>query len=155
MSYELRRGEYLISTDAALLDRDAIYAELSTSYWSPGIPRELVDRGLNNSIPFGLYDTSTNPRTQVGLARVITDKASFAYLSDVYITKAYRGQGLSKWLVETILAHPELQGLRRFCLLTRDAHGLYAKYGFKPMPDPTRYMERRDVESYTQAPKPR
>lgn len=149
MTYDQRRDHFLISTDIALLDRDAIYAELSTSYWSPDIPREVVERGLDNCMVFGLYDTSTRPRTQVGLARVITDKATFAYLSDVYITKTYRGQGLSKWLVETILAHPELQGLRRFCLLTRDAHGLYAKYGFKPMPDPTRYMERWDPEVYT------
>lgn len=149
MPYESKRHPFLISTDTTLLDRDAIYTELSTSYWSPGIPREVVERGLDNSMVFGVYDTSTQPQRHIGLARVITDKATFAYLADVYITKDYRGRGLSKWLVEVILAHPELRGLRRFCLLTRDAHGLYAKYGFKPMPDPTRYMERWDPEVYT------
>jgi GNAT superfamily N-acetyltransferase len=159
MPSESRRGSFLISTDRALLDLNAVHLALSTSYWSPGIPRDVVARGLQNCMCFGVYDTasprpsSTLPR-QIGLARVITDKATFAYLSDVYIIEEYRKQGLSKWLVESILAHPELQGLRRLCLLTRDAHGLYARYGFKPMPDPTRYMElwNPDVYKETNAP---
>lgn len=156
MIYEARRGAFLISTDPGLIDRDAVHQELSASYWSPGIPREVVERGLDNCLCFGVYDTAPSTRPQqIGLARVITDKATFAYLSDVYIAKPYRGQGLSKWLMEVILAHPDLQGLRRFCLLTQDAHGLYAKYGFKPMPNPTRYMERWDPEVYTRGQGPR
>ena len=152
-----RHDSFLISLDPDLLDLDAIHLALSTSYWSPGIPREVVQRGLKNCMAFGVYDTasprrnSTKPR-QIGLARVITDKATFAYLSDVYIIKEYRGRGLSKWLIETILAHPDLQGLRRICLLTRDAHGLYARYGFRPMPDPTRYMELWNPDVYKPAP---
>lgn len=85
---------------------------------------------------------------QVGFARIITDFASYAYLCDVFILESHRGQGLSKWLMEFIIAHPDLKGLRRFCLMTRDAHGLYAQFGFAPMPDPSRYMERVDRESY-------
>lgn len=144
----------LLSTDPALLDVDAIHAFLAACYWSPGIHRTRVERALANSICFGVYDTGVR-RTdgagpaQVGLARVISDLASYAYLCDVYILETHRGRGLSKWLIESILAHPDLQGLRRFCLMTRDAHGLYQKYGFTPMPDPTRYLERVDRESHT------
>jgi GNAT superfamily N-acetyltransferase len=147
-SYQAQRDGFLISTDSALIDLDIVHGELTRLYWSVGIPRETVSRGIRNSLTFGLYDRNARPRTQVGFARVITDKATFAYLSDVFVIEPYRGRGLSKWLVEVILAHPELQGLRRFCLLTRDAHGLYEKYGFKPMPDPSRYMELWDPEVY-------
>lgn len=153
MVYEAERNGFRISTDPSLIDLDAVHRVLASVYWSEGIPRETVRRGIEGSLTFGVYDTS-RPRPgalraheQVGFARVITDTATFAYLSDVYIIDECRGRGLSKWLVETILAHPELQGLRRFCLLTRDAHGLYARYGFKPLEDPGRYMEiwYRDV----------
>lgn len=143
-----------ISTDPSLLDLDAIYAFLSTCYWSPGIARERVERAIRNSMCFGAYDTDQpragNPSkpSQVGFARVITDRATYAYLCDVFVLESHRGRGASKLLMRTITEHPDLQGLRRFCLMTRDAHGLYSQFGFGPTPDPTRYMERLDRESY-------
>ncbi|HYE03575.1 MAG TPA: GNAT family N-acetyltransferase, partial [Phycisphaerales bacterium] len=126
------------------LDLEAVHAYLSRSYWAAGVPIEVVRRAAAHSLCFGVYHADG----QVGFARVITDRATFAYLSDVFVLEAYRGRGLSKWLVETILAHPDLRGLRRFCLLTRDAHGLYARYGFRPLADPRRYMERWDPDVY-------
>lgn len=143
-----------ISTDTSLLDIDVIYTFLSTCYWSPEIARERVERAIRNSMCFGVYDTdlprNTDPSkpSQVGFARVITDRATYAYLCDVFILESHRGRGASKLLMRTIVEHPELQGLRRFCLMTRDAHALYSRFGFGPTPDPTRYMERLDRESY-------
>ena len=139
-----RVNTYDISTDPSRLQLDAIHAYLVRSYWSPGIPRELVARAIENSLCFGLYLGDA----QVGFARVVTDKSSFAYLADVYVLEEHRGQGLSKRLVETIQAHPDLQGLRRFMLATRDAHGLYAQFGFKPLAAPERVMERRVVPAW-------
>jgi len=141
------RGQYLISTDPARINLDAVHAMLSRAYWCLGIPKPTVARALANSIPFGIYDTSKTPHAQVGIARIITDKATFAYLCDVFIEESHRGHGLSKWLVEVIIAHPDLQGLRRICLLTRDAQGLYDRYNFGPLAPTTTYMERviRDV----------
>ncbi|MBC7683388.1 MAG: GNAT family N-acetyltransferase, partial [Ferruginibacter sp.] len=118
-----QRGDYTINTDPQRLDLAAVHAFLSQSYWSPGIARERVARAAANSLCFGLFHSGQ----QVGFARVVTDKTNFAYLADVYILEAHRGQGLSKWLMETILAHADLQGLRRFMLTTRDAQGLYAQ----------------------------
>jgi GNAT superfamily N-acetyltransferase len=145
MEHESRRDGFLISTDRSLIDLEAVHSVLSNIYWSKGIPKEIVWRGIEGSITFGVYNTiapqARSPGKQVGFARVITDAATFAYLSDVYVIDEYRGRGLSKWLMEVILAHPQLQGLRRFCLLTRDAHGLYARYGFKGLDDPKAYME--------------
>lgn len=144
----------LISTDNTLLDLDTIHAFLSTCYWSPGIARERVERAINHSLCFGVYDSelprASNPTlpTLIGFARVVTDHASFAYLCDVFILPTHRARGHSKLLMQHILQHPALQGLRRFCLMTRDAHTLYTQYGFTPMPDPTRYLERTDRESY-------
>ena len=134
-----RVNTYDISTDPSRLQLDAIHAYLTRSYWSPGVPRDVVARAIANSMCFGIYLGDA----QVGFARVVTDKASFAYLADVYVLEEHRRQGLSKRLVETIQAHPELQGLRRFLLATRDAHGLYAQFGFKPLAVPERMMERR------------
>jgi GNAT superfamily N-acetyltransferase len=134
----LRAGDYTISCDRARLDVAAIHAYLTTSYWSPGIPREIVERGIEHSLPFGVY----RGEEQVGFARVITDRATFAYLADVYILEPHRGQGLSKRLMEYVLAHPDLQGLRRFMLATRDAHGLYRAFGFTPLNDASRILER-------------
>ncbi len=143
-----------VSTDPSLLDLGVIHGFLSTCYWSPGIARERVERAIRNSMCFGVYDTD-QPRTgdpskpsQVGFARVITDRATYAYLCDVFVLESQRGRGASKLLMRTVVEHPDLQGLRRFCLMTRDAHGLYAQFGFGPTPDPTRYMERVDRESY-------
>lgn len=131
------RAGYEISTDPARLDLEAIHAYLTHSYWAEGISRELVARSLAGSLAFGLYAGAR----QIGLARVITDRATFAYLCDVYVLEEFRGQGLGRWLMETVVAHPELQGLRRFTLVTRDAHGLYASLGFGPLARPEGYME--------------
>jgi len=130
---------YDISTDKSRLQLPAIHAYLTRSYWSPGIPPDVVARAIANSMCFGIYLGDA----QVGFARVVTDKASFAYLADVYVLEEHRGQGLSKRLVETIQAHPELQGLRRFMLATRDAHGLYAQFGFASPARPENLMEMR------------
>ena len=123
---------YAISTDANRLDREVIHAFLSGSYWAKGIPREVLDRAIANSLCFGVYEGTR----QVGFARVITDKATYGYLADVFVLESHRGKGLGKWLVEVILAHPELSGLRRWGLVTWDAHGLYAQHGFGPLSRP-------------------
>jgi GNAT superfamily N-acetyltransferase len=136
---EWQRGEYLLSTDARRLDVDVIHRFLSEeSYWAPGIARELVERSIENSICFGLYEGGR----QVGFARVITDRAAFAYLADVFVLPHHRGRGLGKWLIEMVLSYPDLQNLRRFFLGTADAHSLYERYGFRPI-DPARMMELR------------
>jgi GNAT superfamily N-acetyltransferase len=136
---EWRRGEYLISTDAQQLDLDLIHRFLSEdSYWAPGVTREVVERSIENAICFGLHRASE----QVGFARVITDRAAFAYLADLFVLPDHRGRGLGKWLVETVLSHPDLQNLRRFFLGTADAHSLYERYGFRPI-DSSRMMELR------------
>lgn len=144
MSEAKRRGEYIITTDRQTLDLGAIHDFLTRSYWSPGVPIEVVERAVANSLCFGLF----HRRDQVGFARVVTDKATFAYLADVYVLDAHRGQGLSKWLLEVILGHEDLQGLRRFMLATRDAHGLYAQFGFKELENPSRLMEILDADVY-------
>lgn len=143
-----------VSTDQSLLDLNAIHGFLSTCYWSPGIARERLERAIAHSLCFGVYDTgepracdSTKP-AQIGFARVVTDQATYAYLCDVFVLESHRGRGASKLLMRTIIEHPDLQGLRRFCLMTRDAHGLYSQFGFAACADPTRYMERLDRESY-------
>jgi GNAT superfamily N-acetyltransferase len=155
MVYEVSRDGFVISTDPARIDVDVVHGFLSKSYWTPGIPRSVVERGMAGSLCFGVYedggggrDARPTPRAQIGYARVITDRATFAYLADVFILEPWRGRGLSKWLVETIMAHPELQNLRRWCLLTRDAQGLYARYGFKELSGPPTYMERKDADVY-------
>ncbi|WP_374165180.1 GNAT family N-acetyltransferase [Arcticibacter sp. MXS-1] len=127
-----------ISTDPALLDIQVIYHFLSNnSYWAKNIPMDVVERAIENSLCFGVYDGDD----QVGFARVITDHATFAYLADVFIVPAYRGRGLSKKMVSAILEHPSLQGLRRWMLGTADAHGLYEQFGFKPLARPERFLE--------------
>ena len=139
------RGAYSISTDPALLDRPLIHAFLSRSYWAGGIPRETVDRSIENALCFGVYEGAS----QVGFARVITDRATFAYLADVFVLESHRGRGLAVWLMEAIRSHPDLQGLRRWILMTRDAHGLYEKSGFRTIEDPRRCMEIVDRDVYT------
>jgi N-acetylglutamate synthase-like GNAT family acetyltransferase len=138
---EARRGHYTISTDPARIDLEAVRRLLDSSYWAAGTPAATVRKCVENALTFGLYDESSRPARQVGVARVITDRSTFAYLSDVIIEDGHRGQGLSKWLVETILAHPDLQNLRRIALLTKDAQSLYARYGFRHLDDPSWYME--------------
>lgn len=142
---EWTRGEFVISTDRARLDVEAVHRFLSTeSYWSPGIPLEVVRRAIEHSLAFGVYRGGE----QVGFARVVTDFTTFAYLADVFILASLRGQGLSKWLMEAIQSHPDLQGLRRWMLATRDAHGLYAQHGFRPLKAPELFMERHDPDVY-------
>ena len=142
---EATRGGYKISTDPSQLDRNLIHEFLASSYWAAGIPRAVVDRSIENSLAFGVY----GPGGQVGFARVITDRATYAYLADVFVVDAHRGKGLGKWLMEVIRSHPDLQGLKRFVLVTRDAHGLYADYGFTPLAHPERSLEAFDPEIYT------
>jgi GNAT superfamily N-acetyltransferase len=133
---EWERDGFVISTDAERLDRDLIHSFLRTAYWSPNVPREIVERSIENSLNFGLYETSGS---QVGFARMVTDRAAFGYLADVFVLEPHRGRGLGKWLVETVLAHPDLRGLRRITLGTQDAHSLYERYGFRPA-DPRRLL---------------
>lgn len=138
--FAARRGSWSISTDPRKLDVDAVHAYLSRSYWAENIPRELVAKSIAGSLCFGLYDGEHDDR-QVGFARVITDRATFAYLCDVYVLEEHRGKGLGKWLMAAVTSHPDLQGLRRWSLVTRDAHGLYEPFGFTPLASPERYME--------------
>ncbi|CAN5280728.1 GNAT family N-acetyltransferase [soil metagenome] len=139
---------YAISTDRQRLDVAAIHAYLTQSYWSPGVPRTVVERAIANSFCFGVYRDAE----QVGFARVVTDKATFAYLADVFILAPHRGQGLSKWLMEVITGHEDLQGLRRFMLGTKDAHSLYAKFGFTALANPARMMEILKPDVYRSPP---
>lgn len=137
------REEYIISTDPAKFDFEAIHAYLVRAYWSQGIPRKTMERAIANSLCFGLL----HGKAQIGFARVVTDSATFAYLCDVYILEDYRGKGLGKWLMECVMSHPSLQGLRRFSLATRDAHGLYRQFGFRELSKPESAMEilRSDI----------
>jgi GNAT superfamily N-acetyltransferase len=144
---EWRRGEFTISTDPGRIDLDVVHGYLSESYWAPGIPRELVARSIANSLPFGIY----HGPAQVGFARVITDRATFAYLADVFVLEEERGRGLGKWLMEVIMAHPELQGLRRWMLATRDAHGLYRQHGFEEVANPQALMQILRINLYRPA----
>lgn len=140
----LLRDGFSISTDKQHLDEELIFRFLQEeAYWSKGIPRETVRKSIDHSLCFGMY--SGNPvmeqAQQVGFARVISDFATFAYLGDVFVIPEYRGRGLSKWLVSSILEHPDLQGLRRFMLATYDAHGLYRQFGFEPLDQPDRFLQ--------------
>ncbi len=136
-------GEYSVSTDSSRLNLDAIHAYLVRAYWCEGIPRQTLERAIANSLCFGLF----HGIEQVGLARVITDSATYAYLCDVYVLEGHRGKGLAKWLMECVMTHPALQNLRRFSLATRDAHGLYRQFGFRQLSKPESKMEilRPDV----------
>jgi GNAT superfamily N-acetyltransferase len=147
MPVNANHGEYQMSTDRQRIDIAAVHAFLTQSYWSPGIPRGVVERAIENSLCFGVYFGAQ----QVGFARVITDKATFAYLADVFIIESHRGKGLSTWLMEFVTAHEELQGLRRFLLATKDAHALYAKFGFEALGNPSRIMENLKPDVYRQA----
>jgi GNAT superfamily N-acetyltransferase len=144
MSTEWERDGFIISTDPARIDLDVVHEFLAGSYWAEGIPREVVRRSIEHSLCFGLYQD----RRQIGFARVITDRATFAYLGDVFVLEAFRGRGLALWLLEVIQAHPELQGFRRWVLLTRDAHALYRQAGWSSLAAPDRYMERWFKDAY-------
>lgn len=147
-SQEYHRREFTISTDPARLNLDVIHRFLADSYWAKGIPREVVARSIENSLCFGLYAEGK----QVGFARVISDYATYAYIGDVFVLESHRGLELGKWLMECILQHPRLQGLRRWALATRDAHGLYAQFGFTPLHVPERHMEIHNPTVYERQP---
>jgi GNAT superfamily N-acetyltransferase len=136
--------EYSISTERSRLDLDVIYKFLTKCYWAEGVSRHIVERSIENSLCFGVFAQDR----QVGFARVITDYATYAYIGDVFIVESHRGQGLSRRLMQTIMEHPQLQGLRRWSLVTRDAHGLYEEFGFTPLADPEKYMERHNPDVY-------
>ncbi|MFT4153303.1 GNAT family N-acetyltransferase [Parafilimonas sp.] len=146
-TYEVRNEMYAITTDTSKLDVNVIHQYLSEeSYWAQGMPRDVVEKSIDNSLCFGLYYNDA----QVGFARLITDCATFAYLADVFILHEHRGKGLSKWLMEAIQAHPELQNLRRWLLTTKDAHGLYEQAGWTKVPDDYiyRFMMRHNPDVY-------
>jgi GNAT superfamily N-acetyltransferase len=127
-----------LTTDAARVDLELVHGFLRDSYWARGVTRDVVERSIAGSIPFSLF---AGPR-QIGFARVISDRATFAYLADVFVVEAERGRGRARWMMERIVAHPELEGLRRWMLVTRDAQRLYAGVGFTPITRPERFMER-------------
>jgi GNAT superfamily N-acetyltransferase len=126
-----------ISTDPTRIDIDAVHAYLTRAYWCEGISKDLLAKAIAGSLCFALFDGAR----QIGFARVVTDRATFAYLCDVYVLEEYAGQGLGKRLMKEVRSHPDLQGLRRFVLVTRDAHSLYKQFGFEPLKNPTTYME--------------
>ncbi len=142
-----RVGSYTVSDDPTLLDLRAIHAYLQRSYWSPGIPFDVVERALRGSLCVGAYDSAG---AQVGLARFISDYATFCYVGDVYVLEDHRGRGLSKAMLGMGVEHPMLQGLRRWSLVTADAHELYRQFGFTPVAQPERHMERLSPEIYRQ-----
>ncbi len=145
---EIHREEYTISTDRSRLDLGVIHHFLSTeSYWAKGIPLDVVRREIEHSLCYGVYCSGE----QVGFGRIITDYAAIAYLADIFILPSERGKGLGKWLVATMMQHPELQGLRVWMLATKDAHGLYAQYGFQPITHPENQMELRFPTRYAQS----
>ena len=148
MAHEWHDGEWTISADPARIDVGMVHRFLADSYWAKGIPRRIVERSIAGSFAFGIYQGEGAGERQVGFARVITDAATFAYLADVFVLPEYRGRGLSKWLMDCILAHPELQDLRTWLLATGDAHGLYRQFGFKGVVELNRH------ESYMARPNP-
>jgi GNAT superfamily N-acetyltransferase len=147
LPFRVTRGADEIDTSRDRLDVAIIHAFLTSSYWSPGIPRETVVRALDGSLNLGLYRDAHGKSVQIGFARVVTDGATFAYIADVFVLPDFRGTGLGTWLVTAALTHPALQGLRRVLLATTDAHAIYARCGFVPLARPERFMEinRPDV----------
>jgi GNAT superfamily N-acetyltransferase len=148
MSFERTRGNDLVTTDPGRLDLDAVHGFLVTAYWCEGIPRELLARAIAHSLCFSLLEDGER---QVGFARVCTDCATYAYLMDVYVLPERRGQGLGRWLMECVMDHPSLAGLRRFSLITKDAHGLYHPFGFAPLTHPERHLELVRPDVYLRA----
>lgn len=148
---EETRGDYSVSTDPSRMDLDVIHGYLRRAYWCEGIPHETVERSMQHSLCFALFERER----QIGFARVVTDYATFAYVCDVFVLESHRGKGLATWLMQCVMSHPDLQGLRRWCLTTRDAHTLYERVGFERTKIPERYMDRvrPDIyKSHTPAP---
>jgi len=144
---EERRGNFVLSSDRERLDLDVIHGFLTACYWAKGIGREVVARSIDHSLCFGVYQQAR----QIGFARVISDFATYAYIGDVFVLEEYRGRDLGKWMMEAIMGHPQLQGLRRWSLVTRDAHSLYQPLGFTPLQKPENYMELHNPNVYPQA----
>jgi GNAT superfamily N-acetyltransferase len=144
---EWQRDGFTISTDVAAIDRTVVAAALAQSYWATDIPAETVSRSIDGSLCFSIRDAER----QVGFARVISDGATVAYLGDVFVLPEFQGRGLGKWLVECVMAHPQLQGMRRWLLATADAHTLYEKFGFKPLARPAMFMELHNPNVYRKA----
>ena len=140
----IAKDQFTITTEKEKFDIEFIHSFLTRSYWAEGISKELIKRSVDGALCFGLFENDK----QIGFARMITDKATFAYLADVFIIEGYRGRSLSKWLMEVIMAHPSLQGLRRMMLATKDAHGLYKKFGFTPLNNVDRWMQIHDPDIY-------
>jgi ribosomal protein S18 acetylase RimI-like enzyme len=141
---EWTQGEYTVTCDRARVDLAVVRDFLSSSYWAAGVPQSTIEKSIEHSLCLTLLAAGK----QIGFARVITDRATFAYLADVFVLEAHRGRGLGQWLVRCALAHPELEGLRRWMLATRDAHGLYRRFGFTPLARPATFMERHDPDVY-------
>jgi GNAT superfamily N-acetyltransferase len=141
---DFKKNGFTITTEKEKLDIDLIHSFLNRTYWAEGISKETIRRSIEGSLCFGVYENDK----QVGFARMITDRATFAYLADVFIIEEYRGRGLSKWLMEVIMSHPDLQRLRRMILATKDAHGLYEKFGFTPLINVERWMHILDPDVY-------
>jgi GNAT superfamily N-acetyltransferase len=141
---EYRKGAFTVSADRERIDLDVVHGFLAECYWAEGVPRDVVARSIENSLCFGVYAEGK----QVGFARVISDYATYAYIGDVFVLEPFRGRGLGKWLMECVMRHPRLQGLRRWSLVTRDAHGLYSQFGFGPLKKPQNYMELHRPDVY-------
>ena len=141
---DFTKDGFIISTEKEKLDVDLIHSFLNRTYWAEGISKAIIGRSIEGSLCFGVFENDK----QVGFARMITDKATFAYLADVFIIEEYRGRGLSKWLMQVIMSHPDLQGLRRMILATKDAHGLYEQFGFTPLINVERWMHILDPDVY-------
>ena len=141
---DFKKDRFIISTEKEKMNIDLIHSFLTHSYWAEGISKEIIKRSIEGSLCFGLFENNK----QIGFARMITDKATFAYLADVFIIEEYRGLGLSKWLMEVIMSYPDLQGLRRMMLATRDAHTLYEKFGFTLLNNVDRWMHIHNPDIY-------
>ena len=139
-------GPIVVDSDPARLDLAVVHGFLAASYWARGIPLAVVERAIRHSLCFGLYEGPA----QIGFARVITDRATFAYLADVFVLESHRGRGLGRLLMTAVIDHPELQGLRRWMLATRDAHALYVQYGFTPLRAPESFMQLHDPDVYAE-----
>jgi GNAT superfamily N-acetyltransferase len=148
VTHELREGDFTASDDPSRIDLAYVHAFLTRSYWSPGIPRATIEKAISNSLTFGVYGAGG---AQCGFARVVTDRATYAYIADVFVDESQRGHGLGKLLMRAIRSHPDLQGLRRWALATRDAHGLYRQFGFQDLSHPERHMEIVDPDVYKRA----
>ena len=144
IALEEHRGEFMVSSDLARMDMSVVHGYLSRAYWCEDIPRETLERAMRNSLCFGLFEGGN----QIGFARVVSDRTTFAYICDVFVLQSHQGKGLGTWLMQCVVRHPELQGLRRWHLTTRDAHSLYRKVGFTLLSKPERHMEIFRLDMY-------